>query len=73
MLADLLLEARPRYHVTGGHGVFWARMPYKNHDLGAGAHVTRFISLAEVGCFSVNAQWIPIAAPCRLSQQEVQS
>ena len=48
VLADLLLEVRPRYNVTGSHGVFWARMPYQNKDLGAGAHVTRFISLAEV-------------------------
>ncbi|KAK9863158.1 hypothetical protein WJX84_000744 [Apatococcus fuscideae] len=49
VLAELLLEVRPRYHVTGSHGVFWARMPYQNRDIGAGAHVTRFISLAEVG------------------------
>ncbi|KAK9851345.1 hypothetical protein WJX84_006139 [Apatococcus fuscideae] len=48
-LADLLLEVRPRYHIAGGRQVFWTRQPYQNQDLGAGAHVTRFISLAEVG------------------------
>ncbi len=48
VLADLLLEVRPRYHIAGGRQTFWARVPYQNQDLGAGAHVTRFISLAEV-------------------------
>lgn len=46
--ADLALAARPRYHIAGGKGVFFARPPYLNADLGAGAHATRFISLAEV-------------------------
>ncbi len=38
-----------RYHVAGGKGVFYARAPYMNKDLGAGAHATRFIGLAPVG------------------------
>ena len=32
-----------------GKRCFYARPPYLNADLGAGSHVTRFISLAEVG------------------------
>lgn len=47
--AELALASRPRYHVAAGKGTFWARQPYLNADLGAGAHVTRFIGLAEVG------------------------
>jgi hypothetical protein len=35
--------------VAGGKGVFYARAPYMNKDLGAGAHATRFIGLAPVG------------------------
>ena len=38
-----------RYHVAGGKGAFYARAPYMNKDLGAGAHATRFIGLAPVG------------------------
>ena len=48
MAAELALAVRPRYHVAGGKQVFYARSPYLNSDLGAGSHVTRFISLAEV-------------------------
>ena len=40
---------RPRYHVSGSAGRFWARVPYANPDLGAGSHVTRFIGLGCVG------------------------
>ena len=32
-----------------GKRCFYARPPYLNADLGAGSHVTRFVSLAEVG------------------------
>ena len=35
--------------MAGGKGVFYARAPYMNKDLGAGAHATRFIGLAAVG------------------------
>lgn len=47
--ADAALAARPRYHVAAGKRAFWARAPYLNSDLGAGAHATRFIALADVG------------------------
>lgn len=40
--------ARPRYQIAAGKGVFFARPPYLNADLGAGSHATRFISLGEV-------------------------
>ena len=40
---------RCRYHFSGGKGVFWARPPYMNKDLGAGPHATRFVGLAAVG------------------------
>jgi hypothetical protein len=47
--ADLAVLARPRYHVAGGQGVFYARLPYTNPDLGAGPRATRFVGLAHVG------------------------
>ncbi|QDZ24133.1 Cwfj-like protein [Chloropicon primus] len=39
---------RPRYHIAACEGKFFARLPYANPDLGAGSHVTRFISLGSV-------------------------
>eukprot|EP00208_Stichococcus_sp_RCC1054_P002085 CAMPEP_0206146064 /NCGR_PEP_ID=MMETSP1473-20131121/29358_1 /ASSEMBLY_ACC=CAM_ASM_001109 /TAXON_ID=1461547 /ORGANISM="Stichococcus sp, Strain RCC1054" /LENGTH=638 /DNA_ID=CAMNT_0053542501 /DNA_START=442 /DNA_END=2358 /DNA_ORIENTATION=+ len=48
-LSAIAVAIRPRYHVCGGRGVFWARLPYMNKDLGAGSHATRFIALAAVG------------------------
>ena len=47
-MSDLAQTVRPRYHVAGTRNTFWARPPYRNKDLGAGAHVTRFISLGSV-------------------------
>ncbi len=47
-VAELAALARPRYHFAGTKNVFYARPPYINTDLGAGAHVTRFIGLASV-------------------------
>ena len=35
-MADLALKVRPRYHIAGGKGAFFARVPYLNKDLGAG-------------------------------------
>lgn len=46
--SEVAMAARPRYHICGGKDHFWARPPYINADLGAGAHVTRFISLGRV-------------------------
>ena len=48
-MAELAALVRPRYHFAGTKNVFYARPPYMNADLGAGAHVTRFIGLASVG------------------------
>ena len=47
-MAELATLARPRYHFAGTKNTFYARPPYLNTDLGAGAHVTRFIGLASV-------------------------
>jgi diadenosine tetraphosphate (Ap4A) HIT family hydrolase len=47
--ADAALAARPRYHFAGGGRSFYQRPPYVNVDLGAGAHATRLIALADVG------------------------
>jgi len=46
---DVAIAVRPRYHVAGGSHTFFARTPYLNVDLGAGAHATRFIGLGDVG------------------------
>lgn len=48
-LARLVVLTRPRYHICAGRGLFWARAPYMNKDLGAGSHATRFVALAAVG------------------------
>jgi len=48
-LADLAVNARPRYHIAGTQNMFYARLPYINSDRGAGTHVTRFISIGAVG------------------------
>eukprot|EP00249_Psilotum_nudum_P020073 c27549_g1_i1 orf=3-1673(-) len=46
IVAELVTELRPRYHVAGSEGVFFAREPYSNEGV---LHVTRFIGLAAVG------------------------
>ena len=48
-IAALADAVRPRYHVAGGGGGFYARPPYVNPDRGAGAVVTRFVGLGPVG------------------------
>uniref|UniRef100_A0A7N0UTD5 C3H1-type domain-containing protein n=1 Tax=Kalanchoe fedtschenkoi TaxID=63787 RepID=A0A7N0UTD5_KALFE len=44
-VAELVSEIKPRYHVAGTMGVFYAREPYINVD---SSHVTRFLGLAPV-------------------------
>lgn len=46
ILSELVLEIKPRYHIAGSKGVFYAREPYSNDDA---VHVTRFLGLAYVG------------------------
>lgn len=48
-VAALSDAVRPRYHVAGGGGGFFARAPYVNPDKGAGISVTRFLGLGPVG------------------------
>ncbi|KAH9613031.1 hypothetical protein KSS87_006795 [Heliosperma pusillum] len=45
-VAELVVEIKPRYHIAGSKGVFYAREPYANDDA---VHVTRFFGLAPVG------------------------
>lgn len=45
-VAELVAEIKPRYHIAGSKGVFYAREPYSNVDA---VHVTRFFGLAPVG------------------------
>ena len=47
-IAELALISRPRYHICGCDELI-ENSPYLNKDLGAGASVTRFVSLASVG------------------------
>ena len=35
-IAELALKVRPRYHIAATEGLFFARVPYINKDLGAG-------------------------------------
>ncbi|PQQ16978.1 zinc finger CCCH domain-containing protein 64 [Prunus yedoensis var. nudiflora] len=45
-VAELVAEIKPRYHIAGTKGVYYAREPYSNVDA---VHVTRFLGLAPVG------------------------
>ncbi|KAK2987540.1 hypothetical protein RJ640_021594 [Escallonia rubra] len=45
-ISELVAEIKPRYHVAGTKGIFYAREPYANVDA---VHVTRFLGLAPVG------------------------
>uniref|UniRef100_A0A1S4DYF2 C3H1-type domain-containing protein n=2 Tax=Cucumis melo TaxID=3656 RepID=A0A1S4DYF2_CUCME len=45
-VSELAVEIKPRYHIAGTKGVFFAREPYSNVDA---VHVTRFLGLASVG------------------------
>lgn len=46
IISELAVEIKPRYHIAGTKGVFFAREPYSNVDA---VHVTRFLGLASVG------------------------
>ncbi|KAM0892668.1 hypothetical protein ACQ4PT_025596 [Festuca glaucescens] len=46
VVAELVTEIKPRYHIAGTKGVFYSREPYVNDS---SLHVTRFIGLANVG------------------------
>ncbi|XP_020221769.1 zinc finger CCCH domain-containing protein 64 [Cajanus cajan] len=45
-ILELVQEIKPRYHIAGTKGIYYAREPYSNVDV---VHVTRFIGLASVG------------------------
>ncbi|CAL0306981.1 unnamed protein product [Lupinus luteus] len=45
-ISELVQEIKPRYHIVGTKGIYYAREPYSNVDA---VHVTRFIGLASVG------------------------
>ncbi|XP_038699803.1 zinc finger CCCH domain-containing protein 64 [Tripterygium wilfordii] len=45
-VSELVAEIKPRYHIAGTKGAFYAREPYSNIDA---LHVTRFFGLAPVG------------------------
>ncbi|KAJ4708650.1 zinc finger CCCH domain-containing protein 64 [Melia azedarach] len=45
-VSELVAEIKPRYHIAGSMGVFYAREPYSNIDA---MHATRFLGLAPVG------------------------
>ncbi|XP_052199797.1 zinc finger CCCH domain-containing protein 64 isoform X2 [Diospyros lotus] len=45
-VSEIVAEIKPRYHIAGTKGVFYAREPYANIEA---VHVTRFFGLAPVG------------------------
>ncbi|TYJ29597.1 hypothetical protein E1A91_A06G078800v1, partial [Gossypium mustelinum] len=45
-VSQLVAEIKPRYHIAGTKGAYYAREPYFNVDA---VHVTRFLGLASVG------------------------
>lgn len=46
VVSELAAEIKPRYHIAGTKGIFYAREPYSNSEA---VHVTRFLGLAAVG------------------------
>ncbi|KAI5067227.1 hypothetical protein GOP47_0017755 [Adiantum capillus-veneris] len=46
IVGELVAELKPRYHIAGTEGFFYARDPYCNENA---LHVTRFVGLAAVG------------------------
>ncbi|CAK8564045.1 unnamed protein product [Lathyrus sativus] len=46
IISELVQEIKPRYHIAGSKGIYYAREPYSNVDA---VHITRFIGLASVG------------------------
>ncbi|GMH33389.1 hypothetical protein BSKO_01223 [Bryopsis sp. KO-2023] len=48
-ISEVAAMVRPRYHIASDAPVHFPRPPYVNPDLGAGSHVTRFISLSPLG------------------------
>lgn len=59
LIARLAFKLRPRYHLAAGKGIFYERLPYRNHKVlvEASRPVTRFISLAKVGN-EVKQKWL---------------
>ena len=51
LISRLAVKLRPRYHFAGQKGVFYERVPYRNHRVMVQnqRHVTRFIGMAKVG------------------------
>ncbi|XP_045618133.1 CWF19-like protein 1 [Procambarus clarkii] len=51
MISRLAFKVRPRYHFSGVEGVYYERLPYRNHIVlqEKTRHVSRFIGLAKVG------------------------
>ncbi|XP_055345564.1 CWF19-like protein 1 isoform X2 [Paramacrobiotus metropolitanus] len=49
LIAQLAQAIKPRYHFAGLTGVFYERLPYRNHQVLAesAVHVTRFVGLAS--------------------------
>lgn len=59
LISQLVKEIKPRYHFTSSHESYYERNPYRNHQILAEAtrHVTRFISIANVGN-KTKAKWL---------------
>ncbi|CAN6457093.1 unnamed protein product [Victoria cruziana] len=72
VVSELVAEIKPRYHVAGTKGVFYAREPYSNN---AAVHVTRFLGLAAVGNTS-KQKFIHAISPtpaCKMSDAEIRT
>ncbi|XP_071515989.1 CWF19-like protein 1 [Panulirus ornatus] len=51
MISRLAFKVQPRYHFAGVEGVYYERLPYRNHKVlnEPTRHTSRFIGLAKVG------------------------
>ncbi|KAK2146142.1 hypothetical protein LSH36_629g01064 [Paralvinella palmiformis] len=50
-ISQVAIAMKPRYHFCAMEGVFYERLPYRNHKVlqESAQHTTRFIALAKVG------------------------
>ncbi|XP_006853826.2 zinc finger CCCH domain-containing protein 59 isoform X2 [Amborella trichopoda] len=70
VISELAAELKPRYHIAGAKGIFYAREPYSNNDA---VHVTRFLGLACVGN-STKQKFIHAISPtpaCSMSATDI--
>lgn len=77
LVSHLSKVLKPRFHFSGLAGIYYERIPYRNHTIlqEANLHVTRFIGLAPLSnLFQKKHKWLyalSIAPACSMSRKEL--